>query len=634
MKIKFKHTMAVLALVPMAAFAQEDLGSINVTAQGVQSSTVSSPKSITIIDREEIESSRASFVTDLLKGHAGLVIRDTSSNGSKAKIDLGGFGETAQSNVVVMVDGRRVNSPDMSGVDWTQIPVEQIERIEIIHNAASVLYGNGAVGGAINIITRIPESGGTIRLGGGSFGTSDGAVRIGVDSGKARVELNLSGSKADGYRDNSKYERFDGGARAEVDLTDRVSLRISGNHHADRAGLPGALTAIEAATNPKQTKKPNDWGKTTDSFVDAGISAAFDSGVELDLAAGFRKRDTSAEYSAFPVNSTLRTKTLRPKLSYRSGGSAVTATLVAGSELEWSDGLVSGFDYQRKRQGLYGMVNLGFMDDRAHLSAGYRHEAMDDAFGAGGATTISNSKNAWEVGGSFNLASGLQVKAEYARSLRLPALDERYMAAIPAWFIPASLNTALLPQTGSHMSASIAYEFDAIRAELAFSRADITNEIFYNPATFANENYTSKTRHDVIRASVNWDMNKWANLGANYSQIKATFRGGSYNGNRVPSVADSTLGASWSADWMENLNGTVKVNYVGSSFFVSDQANVNPKLAAYTVWDLVVNYKQGSLAWFAAVDNLTDKNHATYGAYTSVYPAAGRQVRGGASYSF
>jgi len=633
MKIKFKHTIAALALVPMVAFAQEDLGSINITAQGVQSSATSSSKTITIIDRQEIESSHASFVTDLLKGHAGLVIRDTSSSGSKARIDLGGFGETAQSNMVVMIDGRRVNSPDLSGVDWTQIPVEQIERIEIIHGAASVLYGNGAVGGAINIITRIPESGGTIRLGGGSFGASDGAVRVGVESSKARVELNLSGSKTDGYRDNSKYERFDGGARAEVDLTDSVSLRISGNHHTDRAGLPGALTTIEAAANPKQTKKPNDWGKTTDSFVDAGISTAFDSGIELDLAAGFRKRDTSAEYSTFPVSSTLRTKTLRPKLSYR-GGSAVTTTVVAGSEFEWSDGLVSGFDYQRKRQGLYGVINLGFMDDRAHLSAGYRHEAMDDAFGAGGATTISNNKNAWEIGGSFNVASGLQVKAEYAHSLRLPALDERYMAAIPAWFIPASLNTALLPQTGNHVSASIAYEFDVVRAELTFSRADITNEIFYNPATFSNENYTSKTRHDVIRASVNWDVNEWAKLGANYSQTKATFRGGSYNGNQVPSVADSTFGVSWSADWMENLGSALKINHVGSSFFVSDQANANPKLAAYTVWDLVVNYKLGSLEWFAAVDNLTDENYATYGAYTSVYPAAGRQVRAGASYSF
>ena len=634
MKIKFRHTIVVLALVPMAALAQEDLGVINVTAQGIQSSTLSSPKNMTIIDRDAIESSRAKFVTDLLKGRSGLLVRDTSGTGSKARVDIGGFGETSQSNTVVMIDGRRVNSPDLSGIDWTQIPVEQIERIEIIHGAASVLYGNGAVGGAINIITRIPESGANIRLGGGSFGSTDGAIRIGVDSGKARMELNVSGSKTDGYRDNSTYERFDGGARAEMDLNDRVSLRISGNHHADRAGLPGSLTVAEATANPKQTKKPNDWGKTTDSFVDAGVLVAYDSGIELDVAGSFRKRETSAEFSAFPVNSTLRTRTLRPKVSYRSSGDTASTTMVIGSEFEWSDGLVSGFDYQRKRQGLFGQANIGFMDDRAHLSAGYRHEAMDDAFGSGGATAISNNKNAWEVGGSFNLVSGFQVKAEYAHSLRLPALDERYMAAIPAWAIPASLNTLLLPQTGNHMSGSIAYTAGNVGAELAFSRADIANEIFYNPATFSNENYANKTRHDVVRATVNWDFRDWAKLGANYSQTKATFRGGGYSGNSVPAVAENSFGASWRAEWIEGLNTQLNVAYVGSSFFISDQANANAKLSAYTVWDVVVNYHMQAWDLFARVDNLTNEKYATYAAYTSVYPAAAMQIHAGASYSF
>ncbi len=636
MKLKFRSIILAAALVPMTAAAQQELGNINVTAQGVQASSLSSPKSVTIIDRATIESSHATFVTDLLKGQSGLLIRDTSSNGSSSKVDIGGFGETAHSNVVVMIDGRRVNSPDLSGVDWTQIPVEQIERIEIIHGTASVLYGNGAVGGVINIITRIPEAGGNIRIGGGSFGSSDGAIRVGADSGKTRMELNFSGKKTNGYRDNSRYESFDGGVRAEMDITEKVSLRISGNHHTDRAGLPGALTAAEAAANPKQTKKPNDWGKTTDSFVDTGMSVAYDSGIELDVAAGFRKRDTSSAFyfpAPFPVSSTLRTRTLRPKFSYSNSG-AVSTIILVGSEFEWSDGQVSSFDYQRDRRGLYGMVNLGFMDDRVHLSAGYRHETMDDAFGVGGATTISNNKNAWEAGGAFDLGGGFQVKGEYAHSLRLPALDERYTAAIPAWAIPASLNTALLPQTGNHVNASIAWTADDIHAEVAFSRADITNEIFYNPATFANENYTSKTRHDVFRVAAGWDINEWAKLSANYTQTKATFRGGSYNGNRVPAVADSTFGASWKAEWFEGASTQLNVAYVGSSYFVSDQANANAKLAAYTVWDVVANYRLKAWELFARIDNLTNEHYATYGAYTSVYPAAAMQLRAGASYRF
>ena len=637
--MNIKNGLAIVAVVftPLTAFSQDDLGTINVTTQGVISSASSTSKSMTIIDRDTIESSRAQFVTDLLKGHSGLVVRDTTGTGSKAKVDLGGFGETSQSNLVVLIDGRRVNSPDMSGVDWTQISASQIERIEITHGASSVLYGDGAVGGVINIITRIPESGGKVSLGGGSFGSTNGSVRLGIDSGKSRMEVNVSGNRTDGYRSNSKYERLDAGVRAEVDLTDRVSFHLSGNHHADRAGLPGSLTVAEAAVDPKQTKKPMDWGKTTDGFIDAGILVSYGSGVELDIAGSFRKRDTSAEFhfpAAFPVSSTLRTRTLRPKVSYRHEGEGFSTALIAGAELEWSDGQVSGFDYQRNRQGTYAQGDLGLVGGRLHLSGGYRHEAMDDAFGTGGATTIANSLNAWELGSSFALSKSLQIRGQYARSLRLPALDERYMAAIPAWFIPASLNTNLLPQTGKHLSAAVTYAADRLRAELAFSRADISNEIFYNPATFSNENYASKTRHDVIRASVAFDLNEMAKLEADYSQVKATFRGGSYNGNRVPSVAEDLFSASWRAQWLAALSTLLKVSYVGASFFVSDQANANPKLPSYAIWDVMLNYRYGEFDLFAGVDNLMDEKYSTYGAYTSVYPAAGMQLRAGASYSF
>ena len=72
-------------------------------------------------------------------------------------MDIRGFGETGPLNTLVLVDGRRVNEIDLSGVDWTQIPLDQVERIEIVRGSGSVLYGDNAVGGVINIITKKPE---------------------------------------------------------------------------------------------------------------------------------------------------------------------------------------------------------------------------------------------------------------------------------------------------------------------------------------------------------------------------------------------------------------------------------------------------------------------------------------------
>ena len=115
------------------------------------------PANVTVIDRARIEDSNAKNISDILRSEEGIVVRDLIGNGKTAIVDLRGFGEAAASNTLVLLDGRRVNAVDLSGTDWTQIPLEQVERIEIIRGTGSVLYGDNAVGGVINIITRTPS---------------------------------------------------------------------------------------------------------------------------------------------------------------------------------------------------------------------------------------------------------------------------------------------------------------------------------------------------------------------------------------------------------------------------------------------------------------------------------------------
>ncbi len=115
------------------------------------------PASVTVVTKEEIEQSNAQNVVDLLRNEVGIEVRDNYGNGKSASVDIRGFGETGLLNTLVLVDGRRVNQIDLSGVDWTQIPLDQVERIEIIRGSGSVLYGDNAAGGVINIITKRPE---------------------------------------------------------------------------------------------------------------------------------------------------------------------------------------------------------------------------------------------------------------------------------------------------------------------------------------------------------------------------------------------------------------------------------------------------------------------------------------------
>jgi iron complex outermembrane receptor protein len=115
------------------------LAPVVVTATRIEQRVERVPANVTLIDEEDIKNSNAKTVVDLLRSEEGVVVRDLLGNGKTSQVDLRGFGETGPYNTLVLVDGRRVNEIDLSGVDWTQIPLGQIERIEVVRGTGSVL---------------------------------------------------------------------------------------------------------------------------------------------------------------------------------------------------------------------------------------------------------------------------------------------------------------------------------------------------------------------------------------------------------------------------------------------------------------------------------------------------------------
>jgi len=586
---------------------------------------------VTIIDRQAIQAAHAENVVDLLQGQANIIVRDTTGVGARSQVDIGDFGEAAPANSVVLIDGRRINSPDLSGVDWAQIPVDQIERIEVVHGGGSVLYGDGAVGGVINIITRVPESGGEVSLEGGSFGAYAGHGRIGADSGNIRVETNFSAAKSDGYRDNSTFERADGGARAEVDLADGFSFRIQGNHHRDRAGLPGSLSEAKLNANRRQTTSPRDFSRTTDSYVDGGFNWFSDVGLELDLAGGVRRRTSHSEFVNFGSTSdiVLRTRSLRPKLTF-SRGDAFHYRLTAGADIDRTDGSIGSTKSslaKRKRDGYYGLLEIGGRGNRWNLSGGWRSERVETTFQTP-AQVLTNRDNAWEAGASVGLIEGLRLRVNAARSIRNPVLDEYFNT------FTGAVTTTFTAQTGRHYGVGLAYSRGPAGLDVSLSRADIDHEIFYNPTTFANENYTNRTRHDVLVVSTHWNAHEWVKLSANYTCSKARFRGGAFDGKSIPAVPVHRAGGNWRADWTDGLSTIIHVTYVGNSFQISDQANTRQKLPSYFVMDASAEYRMKNLKGYVRVANLLNRKYSTYGVSNFFYPAPEINVRGGVSYSF
>jgi len=148
-----------------------------------------------------------------------LQIRDLAGT-QNPQLDLRGFGITGDQNTLVLLDGLRLSEADLESAQLSAIPLESIERIEIVRGAGAVLYGAGATGGTINIITRRSPAGetrGNALARAGGFGTEElrgGFSRQGEVFGGG---VAASYEDTDGYRSNSRYRQRSGFGRLDIE---------------------------------------------------------------------------------------------------------------------------------------------------------------------------------------------------------------------------------------------------------------------------------------------------------------------------------------------------------------------------------------------------------------------------------
>jgi vitamin B12 transporter len=152
------HILAFAVALALPAMARAeiaadatDLDEIVVTGTRTEVAIEDSLVPVQVIDREEIERTQARSLPDLLKGRAGISLTNQGGPGKLTSVFLRG---AESDHVLVLVDGIRVGSATAGTTMFQDLPVDQIERIEIIRGPRSSLYGSEAIGGVIQIFTR------------------------------------------------------------------------------------------------------------------------------------------------------------------------------------------------------------------------------------------------------------------------------------------------------------------------------------------------------------------------------------------------------------------------------------------------------------------------------------------------
>ena len=147
-------TGACVLALPLSSFA--DLGPIVITPTRTEQVQNNSSATVYVLTSEQIKSSGVSTTSDVLRGIPGVQVDDLFGNGSQINVSVRGFSSTANANTLILVNGRRLNYSDTASPDLHHILPRDIERIEVLVGSAGSLYGDQAVGGVINIITKRP----------------------------------------------------------------------------------------------------------------------------------------------------------------------------------------------------------------------------------------------------------------------------------------------------------------------------------------------------------------------------------------------------------------------------------------------------------------------------------------------
>lgn len=171
---------------------------IVVTATRTAQTTDGTLAAVTVITRQEIERLQTRSIEDLFRGLPGISIANSGGPGKLTTVFMRG---TESDHVQVLIDGIRVGSATSGTTSFENIPIEQIERIEIVRGPRSSLYGSEAIGGVIQIFTRKGERGRklSLSLGGGSYGTLNGSANLSMGNAQGWLNLGLSGIGTAGF---------------------------------------------------------------------------------------------------------------------------------------------------------------------------------------------------------------------------------------------------------------------------------------------------------------------------------------------------------------------------------------------------------------------------------------------------
>ena len=556
---------------------------------------------VDIFTRENIEAIQPLSISDLLGRVAGISIASQGTAAHQSSVYIRG---TNSDHVLVLVNGVRVGSATLGVKSIADIPVQLVERLEVIRGPRAALWGSDAVGGVIQIFTRDLTAGegqAGIKVGSNSFYQGYGALGFGNEAHSYTVSA--SAEKSDGFdvivpdgsnpftvdqNDSDGYDRQSIGLSGTSEFTKQYSLELNSQYDQ-------GTTEIDANTlfSGDETSYENyhilirNHIQLEQLYMQLGLSTSQDS-----------SEDNYSQYGEF--NNSLFTTAREQVTAIAQLPISTSSELTAG--FEWyTESIDSNNVYDETDRDASAFFITGRHDiEQVKLEASIRYDKVGDITG----------ETTYQFAAGYQLSQQLLFSLSHGTAFKAPSFNDLYY--------PFSGNPDLISETADSSEFLTRYQDDHFSAEISVYQTNIDNLIEWAPidSSFSIWKPTNIAKAKIlgVEATLSAELFE-TNNSLTLSHIDAEDKSTGRQLARRPNFsANYNLVYS-----LGELDFTFDVNYQGSRY---DNAGAMERtLKAYTLIDLGLNYRLSeSVTLLAKVSNLADKDYQT----ASEYPGAER----------
>ncbi|OOE85919.1 TonB-dependent receptor domain-containing protein [Salinivibrio sharmensis] len=581
-------SLMAASFFPVSTWAEQNTETVVVTASRFEQSDASVLQSATILTRQDIARLQARSLVDVLRTVPSIEIAQSGGRGQVASIFMRG---TESDHSLVLIDGVRMASSITGSVDFNQIPVNSIERIEIIRGARATLYGSSAIGGVINIITKSNTERANVSA---TVGSLDHHAVSGTWSTTLGDKGHFSGIA--GYESNDGY-----------------NVHPSASNRGDQHGFTGRNAQL-------------------------GYSHRWNTSWSADVTGRWYQNEYDYDYSNQIKHSWLESQALAGNLNYRSGG--------------WSATLSGEFSQRDKYDYFPGTVrkeNKTSDVEQVSTSLGLQYQATDDWLLGGGVDYRQDTYNkGWvdideiAINPRDNLGTYLLTQFSPVEPLSIEAsvrLDdnEQYgqhttwqtsagLAIVEGYQLVASYSTAfkaplfteLYGQYGDENlnpdeSANTELALHGLTADIDWSLTGYINHID-NMVGFDTETWKYRNIEDVTIKGI--ELIASFDVASLHNQLSLEYKDPKKDNTGEQLLRRAERVAKWQASyqWERILLGT-------QWQYQSERIDPNGRLGSYSLWAVTASYQATDhLTVKGKVDNVFDKEYETAGGY----PAAER----------